>query len=651
MSIQKFVAMIFSVLAVAACAESHRSAEPGTKQQALGSGTVCNQGASNAPVVPSWGTIVTGTLNSETTLSVRLKSPFTQRVRLDVQARGLDARDITRKLWEGEMSADGAQTVAFRLSDLPVQSTGRKSTARLVATIVRSEQEHLAGVRVQSSPLAYTFNSNYAQVVLYGEDQSFPQVFSSAPASLAQVSAALAPVAQSLLNVSGRVWNGSAFVAVSQLGGVGSTYHIAGGSVVFSDVDDKYLTKFGPVGGPVVNQGGARVCFAHRQSFIDEGRGESVYAGEGPAAWSRARLLRASDGAMIWDGFLNEAGCTPQLQLGSYTGYSLLFQSKLETPDPGAIRVPIKSGSDFADTATSFSTLSLPMVDSPATITLGVWDEDRRVRAAAALSQVLRTSTLGIPAGDYGTQMGLCTGLAAGQPEAWTACFDFDQRLLWLGPNKDGTHNTDWKFVIAHEFGHGIQGAMKAAVRPEYSEPTSALICSCNHVPDENERTHCLQSRENLRGAQNEGFGHGVAAAVWNPRSTAECKFVYYKQIFTQSGAFYVIKAPPYAVDCTQQVRWLENNCLTEGGNVLSDKGVEWDWLNWQRALDVDANATSLADFGAIYRGACGGVSCNNSTVAPTMSQLKAASDTYHGVGSPRAARFRTLAFLYGTDH
>jgi hypothetical protein len=166
---------------------------------------------------------------------------------------------------------------------------------------------------------------------------------------------------------------------------------------------------------------------------------------------------------------------------------------------------------------------------------------------------------------------------------------------------------------------------------------TAPGTCTCDHVPDPNERSHCLQSREFLAGVENEGYAHGIAAATFSGDSAGTCKFVYYKEV--RDGA--VIRKPPFAVNCATPALWMESNCL------LADRGVEWDWLNWQRAMDVSTNRIDNRDFAAVYASVCGGA-CGSSS--PTVAQMKAAAVSVFGAG-PKATAFARLAADFGTDH
>lgn len=139
--------------------------------------------------------------------------------------------------------------------------------------------------------------------------------------------------------------------------------------------------------------------------------------------------------------------------------------------------------------------------------------------------------------------------------------------------------------------------------------------------------------------ASAEGFAHYFASRVWNYDDPASCTFVYYKN-FNEGG---VIRQPPLARSCASEVRWLANNCSQ------AQRGVEWDWMNFQRALAVSPAPTALADLLEIYKAACGGTSCSG--VERDFQDLALAASTKYGAADSRATTFQNLGVSYGVDY
>lgn len=168
---------------------------------------------------------------------------------------------------------------------------------------------------------------------------------------------------------------------------------------------------------------------------------------------------------------------------------------------------------------------------------------------------------------------------------------------------------------------------------------TDSGACGCAFVTDPiMEGSHCLQSKNSWGIATNEGFAHYFASRVWNYDDPATCNFVYYKNI--KEGA--AILKPPLTRSCAAPVKWMANNCPE------LFRGVEWDWMNFQRAIAVASAPTTLTDLLDIYKRACGGKSCN--AVEKGFPDLAVAADLKFGYDE-RAFEFRRAGGAYGVDY
>jgi hypothetical protein len=193
-----------------------------------------------------------------------------------------------------------------------------------------------------------------------------------------------------------------------------------------------------------------------------------------------------------------------------------------------------------------------------------------------------------------------------------------------------------WKFVGMHEFGHlvaqhmlgelstpsytflcdteqGCGGDAKAGSSLDDPPGRQGTVCSCDHINSAN-RLHCLQSLERAHDAFSEGWGHFIAASVYNPPTQStdgtsladDCTFVYYKEVRDPVGG---IAFPPLALDCSGQDQWRDNHCGQ--APYVARFGTERDWLqflwNWRRR---GPNNTSWRDLVYALRQSCNPAQC-----------------------------------------
>jgi hypothetical protein len=334
------------------------------------------------------------------------------------------------------------------------------------------------------------------------------------------------------------------------------------------------------------------------------------------------------------------------MTLKNYTGYSVTLTTKLHRDTFGSgtsIKIVDPAG-EPATVAWGFSTLNvlrLPPHD-PVYISLALMKEgDDLTRVAAGASAVLNAEGPRMPAGEYLVHGNERCPLQQGQTEQerFTACAT-EGSGLYLGRNNDNTHNSQWKFVVAHELGHLVQFKGSGVPRRDYdADGNDSGVCGCGFVDDPADRSHCMQSKETYGAAEAEGFAHMFAARTWNYGYPGSCTFVYYKN-FNEGGG--VILRPPLVRSCVDQVKWLETKC------AASQRGVEWDWMNFQRAVTVATAPTPLDDLLDIYKQACGGTSCTG--VQRSFQQLAVAADLKFGQLDARAQQFRLSGSAYGVD-
>jgi hypothetical protein len=214
--------------------------------------------------------------------------------------------------------------------------------------------------------------------------------------------------------------------------------------------------------------------------------------------------------------------------------------------------------------------------------------------------------------------------------------------IVCLGRRNFSVPSDTWhKFVIAHEFGHVVQGLGMGNLTTSYDNQTPQPLCRCDHVQSSNQ-IHCLQSQERIGASQSEGFAHAYAAKLLNDTAGPDCGFGYYKEFM---GPDNVVRQPPVAIDCKAQVKWLQNYC------VAPDRGVEYDWLNFLYDINTSpaSQRTTLPDLWQIYLGACSPPDCEVEDVK--WIPLRDAAAVHYGLSTPKYARFIQSGSDFGVNH
>lgn len=638
-----FVAACSLAIAVSACS-TERPDRVGSVQLRVSNFGPPNEHErpSSTPISVKWDQPDTmGWVSAFSTVYGTVQNTTTQAigVSLEVVGLGLDHRVIRRPLTTLTVPASSSTPISVRLSELPVQSVGTPSTAHVEARVTSGAPL----VMTYSTQIWLEFSANFSNVLLYGTAGRAYPAGDPRRTTSQQFLTNLAATSQNLFNVVGRVYSNGSIVDVrtlpASMDGQTTLKQSAAVKGAWYDLYDWSSYPTVPLGGPS-NPNNYRICSSWLTVYKDAGHGED-YATQTtlesfslPARYSHV-VVTNKQNQFKWQGTLDADGCTPYIELtpGDY----VLWQTGSLISGTTTLDVYYRDNAGWKEGLTLLTGFSTQPSLVGQTIELQPPVFDHMTRTAGAMSQVLATPDNGLVAGE--TYPVRADQPCPGQP-LWGACGGEDG--LYLGPNEyGGDHTNDWKYVIAHEFGHVVQALRMGFVNYEYVLAPDHL-CRCDHVTSGNP-VHCLQSREEIGGAQVEGWAQFYASRVWNNRDQSDCAFVYYKDV-----EFLSIEPPPVEVDCKYQMKWMENFCLA------SDQGTEWDWMAFLYDVNTaPASARStIDDLGAIYVASCGGSLCETGNDQGHWSTLDGAAFTYYGgLGSAKYSRFVTASDNFGVNH
>jgi len=507
-------------------------------------------------------------------------------------------------------------------SALPVQSVGTLSSVRAEVTVTDA-----AGTYGSiSSDLAIEHDASYRTVLSYDEDGAAERARRIDPAVL------LRPV--------GRVLVDGRLVDVTTLppqGGKG--YTLGGGSTTLEQAPAPQPWSPPPTG--------ARVCFDLKVSYVDAGFGEDyVNAGASggvpavqavSASYMRAWVKPAFALFKVWDGYLNAAGCTPQLDLdGSYV---ITMQSEVEKqagPNPTdlahyTVKLHTASGDSTKTWSRSFSISGTQVV----TVTPSSWDRTQNVLGVVARMFVGLDNWVTPGTSTHFVDKGCPTDNPNIPPT--DSCMSSGSVYVGPGDPPDKPVQSLNKFLVAHEFGHQVQFKNFAVGGFNYDaviDPTH-LLCRCDHVTSAN-GLHCIQSLEQYAAGFIEGFGHFYASKLFNSRSQSDCKFVYYKEISIIFG----VLDPPMGVDCDLSIQWRDQYC-----SHIANSSTEMDFMRFLWRLYADGpNRLSADEIDALFTQA------DLPAGAMTWTHLHNAAAAVLGLGSAKYDNLVDLASEQAID-
>lgn len=382
-----------------------------------------------------------------------------------------------------------------------------------------------------------------------------------------------------------------------------------------------------------------KFCAQWQYNYHDSNFGEDYllnYQGQGTynviaAAYTWANVF--FEGTEIYAGYLDSAGCTTSLPANK--GNYIFRTTGAVARDNRFYFVQRNATSGW--TWNQWEGPLLARSSGTETITK-YWGSGTPVANAAAVMVRMATTS------NYSHSEGLLTIYAEDEcPGGAGACMSGD--VMHLGTDANGAFLARRKYVILHEYGHYQQDHYMGSILGRYdqSEATQAQ-CKCDHVEPAGHRAHCLQSREYVSAAQQEGYAHFFAARAVNDLRGDDMVFVYAKQFRLDDGT---VLQPPVVVTAANTAlyfAWMKNRC------AQADSGTELDWLAFYYHMNSWTTSTFTTDnMRSLYRRVCAvnGVDqdCNNKDVRW--------NDTVNAVGSVWGTASTKYAewTAYGPNH
>lgn len=534
-----------------------------------------------------------------------------------VDVRGLGLQDLRHDLGELELAPGETTEIAIDPSKLPLRASQGS-----VWVEVGFEMDH------RGQPIEYRTDGGRLD---FDDDQKATH-FDAAPPVPQSVEAALEQASMTAFG------NGQATIDGTQLG-VANDPADPRGPITFPGL---FPPPFPPIP-PLPST--SRVCPTWRVHYVDPNAGQEFMGASGvqhvPASYAHITIRTPSTftpfyqpGVHVYSGYLDEDGCTSQLDLDGNYIFSLTTKHRKGTLDVEVKNNDSSSG-HFGYANGSFTAGTLGSAVFPTTS-----EDTRHTRSAAIVSRALATEDL-----PFASALTLLEVYADQNcPMGGFAACSRDSRLF-IGRNPSGEDMSLRRHIVAHELGHNVSGSNIGHPTMAYGEgdaPTSQPLCRCDHVEIANQ-AHCLQSRETLEVAFVEGFAHFAAAKLFNDLDDSTCRFTYYKEFLMTSNT---VDPPPVFVSCNSATRWMERR-----GCAGEDRGTEWDWMNFLWVINQSGTLT-LPELFDVMQEACrpgGGGGCHGATF--DYADIQAAVDNSTTLTSSQKSGFNWTAAVYGVDH
>ena len=583
--------------------------------------------------------------------------------RLVLVSSGLDGRVVERSLEDFVLPARGSRELTVPIGKLPIQSEESTSFVALVAEV----QRPTGTLRISTAPLYYRFQNGYSEAAIYNADEAGRLPDWGVKTQNPFV------VRGRILEADGSITDGAEAAARAaeegRLSGKGRQGLTMFGRSPVDPASGKPAAPLIPKNTAAIKTSSLAaplnetfvICTTWFAQYTDGGWGEDRWATSSwfhpQASYAQASIVDTS-GVHVWAGNLDRFGCaTVSLPPGEY-----YITQTTDWASPPETDKYIRTFYVNPDGNPSASTESIYFEVFPGTWNValqGTWNDDA-VQAAAVAGAILDQHVAGVLSlSDWSYVIRANLGCTDFDPPT-DSCYMSPAReppkgSVHLGTTLiDGVPEAHWKYVIAHEIGHYVQDIAMGSYFVDYNDVASEELCTCKHYDTSwGNQIHCIQSREEIGGAQLEGFAQAFASRTFNNANEANGTFVYYKPFLEPLDEFWLWSAPPVVFDVynssANRARWMETYCSSEG------KGVELDWATFYYLITSQATAspTSMQNLFSIYRRACTGnpnVNCNfGQHVA--WEGLRTAAETQYGAFNPSYIRFRDTGINAGVSH
>jgi hypothetical protein len=587
------------------------------------SGPTIEDDSSPSPVYAALLTVPDGALRDAIDVQLTNASEIEREVRLELSAAGLANLHASRDFGPHTLAPGQSVVVTVPAADLPLQSAVMPVTTVIAA--VYELEDGSTGRAIATDVLARA-SADLRQVALHGSNTEIEHALDTRAALPgARIGRRFDAASQAFVDL-----DASALA-------VDANVRIAGMDVGAAPADDLAPATEPLTDGLVDKAATTKFCARFIYGFSDTGYGEDRLNAEPlgtfNAAYVRVNVLRGS--TMVFQGFMDGSGCTPSVATPTATYTVRLFSR------------------------TGRSGKEIWAYDNEDDTTLGNWSQNVVVNNGTGATVWAQPSV----SLDYADFLAIASTALAVMPSMLASRYTFfinqgcgnssgcyAGQQIFMGTDFVGMRDVYKKYAMGHELGHGVQDMSFGLVGGGYSAGFETQpFCNCDHVRTDN-ALHCMQSRESVGAAQNEGFAHVIAARLYNIDSQTDCAYAYYKEIEDVNGN---VTSPAMFLPCNARYSLNKNFCGADPNWPRT--GVELDWMNfyWE-LMTKTANAFSWAEFKLLYMNACDpacfssgcGRVCSGDSI--NIQTLDAAARRVWGAGSTKYGYFASTARAHG---